>query len=214
MSHFIIAIDGPAASGKGTLAQKISKHYQISYLDTGLSYRALAYQAFLKKINLDNKKALIRMANDVDLENLDPEILSQHEIGQMASKIAVFSEIRQTLVKKQRFFAKKSGKIVLDGRDIGTVVYPDANAKIFITADVSIRARRRFEQLIVKNNTSNIHYEQILLDLEQRDLRDKTRKDGPLIPAPDAYLLDTSKMSIDEMFQHSIAFIDPIWKKR
>lgn len=212
MSGFIIALDGAAASGKGTLGQKLAVHYALSYLDTGLTYRAVAHSLLENNLPLDDEELLVAIAEKVDLTQLDKDRLSSHALGQAASKIAIYPALRQVLIKKQRSFAKHSQGIVLDGRDIGTVVCPNAHAKLFIIADLDTRAQRRFAQIQQKGLASET-YEEIKQQLAQRDERDCKRKEGALKPARDALLLDTTKLGIEEAFYTACQLIAPSWQK-
>ncbi len=208
----MIAIDGPAASGKGTLARKIATHYHLHYLDTGLTYRGVAHALLQQKLALDDEKNALVYARELDFNTLNPALLSSHELGNAASKIAIIPTVRETLVAKQRNFAKILPGSVLDGRDIGTIVCPDADVKLYVLANVQIRAKRRYQEILKKGAQADYH--EILVNLEQRDSRDITRKQSPLKQAKDAYLLDTSELSIEATFTVACALIDPIIKAR
>lgn len=210
MKPFVIAIDGPAASGKGTLARKIAAHYHLHHLDTGLTYRGVAYALLQHNLALDDEKNAITYAKELDFNTLNLAFLSSHELGEAASKIALNPTIRKILVEKQRNFAKTLPGSVLDGRDIGTIVCPDADIKFYILANVQTRAKRRYQEILKKGGQANYH--EILNDLEQRDSRDITRKQSPLKPAKNAHLLDTSELSIEATFAIACTFIDPIIK--
>ncbi|AGF73990.1 cytidylate kinase [Bartonella australis AUST/NH1] len=210
MKPFIIAIDGPAASGKGTLARKIAAHYGLHYLDTGLTYRHVAYALLQQKLALSDETNAIAHAEKLDINTLNSSLLASHEIGEAASKIAVIPAVREILVAKQRAFAKFLPGSVLDGRDIGTIVCPDANIKLYVLADAQTRARRRYKEIFEKGIQAD--YNKILADLEQRDARDTTREQSPLKPAKDALLLDTSELSIEAALAAAYAFIDPVIK--
>ncbi|ATP11741.1 cytidylate kinase [Bartonella henselae] len=212
MKPFVIAIDGPAASGKGTLARKIATHYHLHYLDTGLTYRGVAHALLQQKLALDDEKNALVYARELDFNTLNPALLSSHELGNAASKIAIIPTVRETLVAKQRNFAKILPGSVLDGRDIGTIVCPDADVKLYVLANVQIRAKRRYQEILKKGAQADYH--EILVNLEQRDSRDITRKQSPLKQAKDAYLLDTSELSIEATFTVACALIDPIIKAR
>ncbi|TPW26935.1 (d)CMP kinase [Pararhizobium mangrovi] len=202
----IIALDGPAASGKGTLARRIASHYGYRHLDTGLTYRAAAKALLDAGQPLDDEALAARMAGDVDFEGLDRSTLSAHAIGEAASRIAVMPAVRRALVAAQRRFAEEPPGSVLDGRDIGTVVCPGASVKLFVTASPETRAKRRFEEIVGKGGDAR--YEAILDDLKERDARDMGRTDSPLRPADDAHLLDTSEMGIESAFQAARDLID------
>ena len=204
----VIAIDGPAASGKGTLARRLAKHLGYSHLDTGLTYRAVGHALLQQNLPLDDEPTAIKIAKQIDLGSLDQSVLSAHEIGEAASKVAVMSGVRAALVEAQREFAVIKPGSILDGRDIGTVVCPNADAKFFVTATPGIRAGRRFEEIINKGGTAN--YDDILEDIRIRDERDMGRKDSPLKPAADAHLIDTSNMDIETAFQEVLKIIENI----
>ncbi|UNE54324.1 (d)CMP kinase [Bartonella machadoae] len=212
MKPFVIAIDGPAASGKGTLARKIAAHYHLHHLDTGLTYRAVAYALLQKKLPLEDEKSALACAIELDFSTLNPALLSSHQLGEAASKIALNPAIREVLVAKQRDFAHILPGSVLDGRDIGTVVCPNADIKFYVIANVQTRAKRRYQEILKKGIQADYH--EILAQLEQRDNRDATRKQSPLKPAKNAHLLDTSELSIEATFAIACAFIDPIIKLR
>ena len=201
-----IAIDGPAASGKGTLARRLAEHFGFHHLDTGLTYRGVAHALLGAGMPLDNESAAVLVAEKLDLESLEKETLSAHHIGEAASRIAVMSEVRSALVAAQRTFADKEPGAVLDGRDIGTVVCPDAEIKLFITASPEVRARRRHAEIISKGGEAN--EEDILADIIKRDERDMGRSDSPLKPAEDAHLIDTTEMSIEIAFQTALTLVE------
>ena len=203
---FIIAIDGPAASGKGTLARNLAAHYGFHHLDTGLTYRAVAKTLIDQGLPLDDEVIAARIAQTLDLKGLDRTVLSAHEIGEAASKVAIMPEVRRALVEAQRKFAVNLPGTVLDGRDIGTVVCPDAPVKLYITASVEVRAERRYNEMRAKN--ANADYNAVLDDLKRRDERDMNRTTSPLKPASDAHLIDTSKMDIEAAFLEAKKLID------
>jgi cytidylate kinase len=212
MIALIIAIDGPAASGKGTLARRLADYYHLPHLDTGLTYRAVARDLLSKGVALDDESAAIDAARHVDLVNLDKHGLSAHAVGEAASRVAVISEVRRILVDQQRAFARQPGGAVLDGRDIGTVVCPDADVKLYITASARVRAERRLRDIEGRGGKADLA--DILADIERRDQRDMGRADSPLRPASDAHLLDTSELSIEAAFQAARAIIDAALAKR
>lgn len=195
---FVVAIDGPAASGKGTLARNLAAHFGFHHLDTGLTYRAVANALLIAGLPLDDEAVAERTALSIDLSLLDRSVLAAHRVGEAASKVAVMPAVRRALVEAQRNFAGKLPGAVLDGRDIGTVVCPDADVKFFVTADASVRARRRYEEIIASGGT--VEFADIADDLGRRDARDSKREDSPLVPAADAHLLDTSEMDIETAF--------------
>ncbi|CAM1633919.1 Cytidylate kinase domain [Bartonella apis] len=209
---FIIAIDGPAASGKGTLARKLASHYGFSYLDTGLTYRAVADELLKRRLPLNDEDIALKTASLIDFGSLDRVHLSEHEIGEAASKVAVMGRLRKTLVDMQKAFAEQSKGAVLDGRDIGTVVCADADVKLYIIATPEVRAERRYKEMMEKGE--KVDYNAILADLKRRDERDMKRAESPLKPAKDAHLLDTTKLSIEGAFAAACAIIDPIIEKR
>jgi cytidylate kinase len=208
---FVIAIDGPAAAGKGTLSRQIADEYGFHHLDTGLTYRATAKALLDAGLALDNEAVAQKMAREVELAGLDRDILSAHAIGEAASRIAVMPDVRRALVDAQQAFAKREPGTVLDGRDIGTVVCPDAPVKLYVTASADVRARRRYEEIVGKGEEAS--YDEIFADVKKRDARDMGRADSPLKPAADAHLLDTSEMSIEAAFQAAKSFIDAALKK-
>ncbi len=202
----VIAIDGPAAAGKGTLSRQIAEEYGFHHLDTGLTYRATAKALLDAGLPLDDEAVAEKMAREVELAGLDRDILSAHAIGEAASKIAVMPKVRRALVEAQQAFSMKAPGTVLDGRDIGTVVCPDATVKLYVTASADVRAKRRYEEIIAKGDDAD--YDDIFADVKKRDERDMGRADSPLKPADDAHLLDTSKMGIEAAFQAAKSFID------
>ncbi|MBB3593046.1 cytidylate kinase [Rhizobium sp. BK529] len=203
---FVIAIDGPAAAGKGTLSRGIAEHYGFHHLDTGLTYRATAKALIDAGLPLDDETIAEKIAREVELGGLDRDILSKHEIGEAASKIAVMPSVRRALVEAQRRFSEKAPGTVLDGRDIGTVVCPAAPVKLFVTASPEVRAKRRYDEIIGKGGSAD--FDGIFEDVKRRDDRDMNRADSPMKPAVDAHLLDTSEMSIEAAFQAAKSFID------
>ncbi len=206
MMPFIVAIDGPAASGKGTLARRIAIHYGMPHLDTGLTYRAVAKALLDKGLPLDDEAVAADAALNLDLREMDKAVLSAHAIGEAASRVAVMPKVRRALVEAQRNFANALPSSVLDGRDIGTVVCPDAAIKLFVTASPEVRAERRYEEIVARGDKADLG--EILADLRKRDERDTNRIDSPLKPAEDAHLLDTSEMSIEAAFLAAKKLID------
>ncbi|SDA88734.1 (d)CMP kinase [Sinorhizobium sp. NFACC03] len=203
---FIIAIDGPAAAGKGTLSRRIAEEYGFHHLDTGLTYRATAKALLDSGLPLDDEAVAEKMAREVELAGLDRSVLSAHAIGEAASKIAVMPAVRRALVEAQRAFSLREPGTVLDGRDIGTVVCPGAPVKLYVTASPEVRAKRRYDEII--GNGQPADYAAIFEDVKKRDERDMGRADSPLRPAEDAHLLDTSEMSIEAAFQGAKSLID------
>ena len=201
----IIAIDGPAASGKGTLARRLANHFQLRHLDTGLTYRAVAAALLAKGLPLGDEKIAIQIAQHLDLANMDKSVLSSHEIGEAASRVAVLGGLREELVQLQKNFAATPPGAVLDGRDIGTVVCPDATVKLFVTASPEARARRRTDEMLSKGQDAE--YTSVLDDLKRRDERDSQRSVAPMKQAADAHLLDTTEMDIETAFQSAVDIV-------
>ncbi|WP_105438855.1 (d)CMP kinase [Neorhizobium sp. T25_13] len=208
----VIAIDGPAAAGKGTLSRLIADAYGFHHLDTGLTYRATAKALLDAGLPLDDEEIAGKMAREVELAGLDRDILSAHAIGEAASKIAVMPSVRRALVEAQRAFSLRQPGTVLDGRDIGTVVCPDAPVKLYVTASADVRARRRYDEIVGKGGEAD--YGAIFADVKKRDERDMGRADSPLKPADDAHLLDTSEMSIEAAFRAAKTIIDAVLKRQ
>jgi CMP/dCMP kinase len=202
----VIAIDGPAAAGKGTLSRRIAEDYGFHHLDTGLTYRACAKALLDAGLPLDDEAVAAGMAEKVDLGGLDRSVLSAHAIGEAASKIAVMPSVRRALVEAQRVFSKRLPGTVLDGRDIGTVVCPDAAVKLYVTASAEVRAKRRFDEIVAGGGEAQ--FEAVLADVIKRDERDMNRADSPLKPADDAHLIDTTEMGIEAAFQAAKRLID------
>lgn len=204
----LIAVDGPAAAGKGTLSRRLAEHFNLARLDTGLIYRAVAKKVLETK-DPENNKIAIEIAQFLSLNDLDTNGLRDEAIGTAASKISVIPEVRKTLLNFQRNFAKNppNGKVgaILDGRDIGTVVCPKAEFKLFITASSTIRAERRFKEL--QDRGKEAIRSAILRDIIDRDERDSIRSVSPLLPAQDAQILDTSKLDPDAVFNLALDFI-------
>jgi len=187
---FIIAVDGPAASGKGTIASRLAAAFALPYLDTGLLYRAVGVQAG----DIASHEAAIAAAHALDSSSLEDPALRTREAGEAASRVAAIPEVRAALLNFQRTFAAQPGGAVLDGRDIGTVIAPHAPAKLFVTAAPEIRAERRWKQLVAQDE--KVTLDEVLADIRRRDARDSGRADAPLLQAADAVLLDTSKLDI------------------
>jgi cytidylate kinase len=201
----VIAIDGPAASGKGTLARRLAAHFGLRHLDTGLTYRAVADAMLAEGSALDDEAAALAAAARLDLAALDRDRLSRHEVGEAASRVAVMPGLRRALVEKQRAFARQPPGAVLDGRDIGTVVLPDAPAKLFVTASPETRARRRALEMAERGD--DIDVADVLADIRRRDARDMARTDSPLRPARDARLLDTTDLDIEAAFRAAVEHV-------
>ncbi len=203
---FVIAVDGPAASGKGTLSRRLATQYGLRHLDTGLSYRAVAQALMAAGQPLDDEALAVAAAKAVDFSAFDAAVLSAHAVGEAASRVSVFPPVRRVLVEKQRAFAMVPPGAVLDGRDIGTVVCPDADVKLYVTASPAVRAGRRHREILRLGGQAD--HAAILADIERRDARDMGRADSPLRPAADAHLLDTSELSIEAAFLAACALID------
>lgn len=206
----VIAIDGPAASGKGTLARRLARHYGYAYLDTGSLYRAVGQAVLAAGGDPADDKAALAAAEALDTALIDEKAIRTREAGEAASIVAVKPAVRAAILDFQRNFASRppGGErgAVLDGRDIGTVVCPDARVKIFVTASPEIRAHRRWLEL--NNSGVEVSEAQILEDVRERDRRDAERAASPMKPAADAYLLDTSDLSIEAAFDAAVAIID------
>ncbi len=208
MNNFIIAIDGTAASGKGTISRYLANHYNFNYLDTGLSYRAVAYAVLQQNITPDDEKELLQIASKIDFVKFNEEALKANEVGNLASKIAVNPKLREILVQKQREFTNNSAKgAILDGRDIGTIVCPQAHVKLYVDAELNVRALRRFEMLRQAN--IKISQQQVLQQLQERDERDKNRATGALLKLSTAYAIDTTNLTIEETINKAKNIIEP-----
>ncbi|WP_292289942.1 d(CMP) kinase [Marivita sp.] len=199
MSPFTIAIDGPAAAGKGTISKAVAAHFGVAHLDTGLLYRAVG----ARMLRGDDPIEAARKLEADDLENPD---LRTAEVAQAASRVAIIPEVRAALLDFQRAFARRSGGAVLDGRDIGTVICPRAEVKLFVTASAEIRARRRLAELL--DHGFDTDFEAVLADVKARDDRDMNRADAPLRPAEDAVTIDTSTLDVDAAIAAAIAAVE------
>ena len=196
LRSLVIAVDGPAASGKGTIATRLGAAFGLPVLDTGLLYRCVGYLVRKSGESLDDHEAAAAAAALLTVDQLDNPLLRTRAAGEAASRVAVHPRVRNALLEFQRTFARQEGGAVLDGRDIGTVIIPDAQAKLFVTATPEVRARRRWNQL--KGQGEAVAYEDVLADIRIRDARDGGRDEAPMRPAPDAVLLDTSEMTIEQ----------------
>jgi len=201
----IIAIDGPAASGKGTLARLIGEHFGLPVLDTGLLYRAVARDVAARGEALDDPRAAEQAARRLDAGTLDDPGLRTQGAGDRASVVAGIPAVRAALLEFQRSFARRPSGAVLDGRDIGTEVCPDADVKIYVTARPEVRAERRFKELTARGD--EVAFEDVLADIRRRDLRDTERAASPMRPAEDATLLDTSELDISSAFDAAVGLI-------
>ncbi|WP_428970094.1 (d)CMP kinase [Sphingomonas sp. Xoc002] len=201
----IIAVDGPAASGKGTIARALARHYGLPHLDTGLLYRAVA--ATVRAMHLDpTREADAVAACSFDDSLLADPTLRDDETGKLASVVSVHPLVRAALLQRQKRFANQPGGAILDGRDIGTVIAPDADAKLFVKASPQVRARRRHNELAA--NGSDVSFDQVLADIRARDERDSGRATAPLTQAADAAALDTSSLTIEAAVARAIQFVD------
>jgi cytidylate kinase len=201
----IIAIDGPAASGKGTLAARVAAHFGLHHLDTGLLYRAVARDVKRRGQPLEDAAAATAAAREIDASTLGDPLLRGREAGEAASIVARVPEVREALRELQREFARRPPGAVLDGRDIGTVVCPHADAKIYVTASPEVRARRRYLELAARCEGAS--YAQVLEEIRRRDARDAGRTASPMVPAADAFLLDTSNLDIEAAFNTAVEAI-------
>ena len=195
----LIAIDGPAAAGKGSISRAIAKHFGMAHLDTGLLYRAVGAQV------LKGAKPL-QAAQHLQAEDLNGPELRSDTVAQAASKVAALPGVRVELVEFQRRFARRTGGAVLDGRDIGTVILPDADVKLFITASAEVRAERRYKELL--DSGAKASFEQVLADVIARDARDRSRSAAPLVAAKDSVLIDTSDLSLSAAIAQAVAAVE------
>lgn len=201
----IIAVDGPAASGKGTIARALARHYRIPHLDTGLLYRAVGQTLLDRGLDPADAEAAASGCDFDEALLADPR-LKEDAAARAASQVSTHAGVRAALLQRQRDFAGQPGGAVLDGRDIGTVIAPNADAKLFVRATSAIRARRRHDELVAAG--SKLSYDKVLADIRARDLRDSTRAAAPLRQAPDAALLDTSYMSVEAAISHAIELVE------
>mgnify|MGYP003997735329 CR=1 FL=1 len=205
----IIAIDGPAAAGKGTLARKLATEFNLAFLDTGALYRATGLRVMRNGTDLADAQAVAAEAQNITLEDRENPALRDEATGDMASKVSAIPEVRAALLDYQRNFATNPPEgffgSILDGRDIGTVVCPNADAKIFVTASDEVRAHRRWLELSAKDNT--VQEAVVLAEMQQRDARDPARATAPMKAAEDAHLLDTSNLAIDAAFDAAKEFV-------
>ena len=204
----IITIDGPSGVGKGTVARLLAEHYGFSYLDTGLLFRQVAFFFLHLKGDLSKEEDVLRALRSLDLQS-EPSSsnLRTDEISQVASKISIYPALRKELLARQREFAKsKQNKVVFDGRDMGTVVFPEAEKKVFLDASAEVRAKRRVKDL--ESQGMQVEFQDILTNIQERDLGDATRAIAPTKPASDALIIDTSDLSIEGVFQKCVSFIE------
>ena len=201
---FVVAIDGPAAAGKGTIAKAVANHFGFSHLDSGLLYRAVAAKT------LEGSDPVTASAS-LHEDDLQADNLRSPEVAQMASKVAAIMEVRSELLEFQRTFAQRDGGAVIDGRDIGTVICPEAAVKLFVTASPKIRAQRRLTELLDKGEITN--FDTVFRQVKERDERDANRHDSPLIAASDAVVIDTSDLTIQEALLQAVAVIEKIYEQ-
>ena len=202
----IIALDGPAASGKGTLARRLAAHFGFDHLDTGLIYRAVGLAVRASGHDLDDVAAATRAARALDLTQFSSAALRSTAAGEAASMVAAIPDVRAALLEYQRAFARREPGAVLDGRDIGSVVCPEADLKLFVTATPEVRARRRWQELAALGDP--LSYEAVLADIHRRDARDSERAVAPLKPASGARLLDTTLLDIEAAFQAALDIVE------
>jgi cytidylate kinase len=202
----IIAVDGPAASGKGTLSKKLAAHYGLRHLDTGLLYRAVAKAMLDAGHRPDDPAQAVAAAKAIDPAKFDEAALKRHDVGEAASIVSAIPEVRAALFDLQRAFAASPSGAVLDGRDIGTVICPDADVKLFVTASPEIRARRRFKEL--QDRGEGVNEADVLADIRKRDERDRSRAAAPLTQAADAHVLDTSALDIANAYQAALRIVE------
>ncbi|MEM7778352.1 MAG: (d)CMP kinase [Pseudomonadota bacterium] len=202
----IVAIDGEAASGKGTIARRIAARFGLAYMDTGALYRAVARDLLAAGLPLDNDTRAVAFAERLDVSTLDDPALRERGVGEAASIVAAISSVRAALLARQRAFARQQPGAVLDGRDIGTVVCPDADVKIFVVADSTVRARRRYLEL--KSRGEPVSELEVLENIRSRDARDRNRPDSPMVPADDAMLLNTTNLDIDAAVAEAVRMVE------
>lgn len=210
--HLVIAVDGPAASGKGTLARRLAAYYGLSYLDTGSLYRATGLAVAAVGSAPDDEAAAVNAAQTLDPSHYSEDQLRSPGAGEAASQVAAIPAVRSALLEFQRSFASKPPGAVLDGRDIGTVVCPDADAKLFVTAQPETRAQRRHLEHAGRGDA--LSYEDVLADIRRRDERDSGRAVAPLKPAQDAILLDTTELGIEAAFQTALDLVESVLNER
>ncbi len=209
--QFTVAIDGPAAAGKGTVARAVANEFGFAHLDTGLLYRAVGAKAMMRGRGVILPKIAAEIAKALSEQDLAREGLRSARVAQAASKVAALPEVRAALLDFQKAFARREGGAVLDGRDIGSVICPDAEVKLYVTASDAVRARRRYEELKAKNPETKL--ETVQIDLRQRDIRDASRDVAPMRAVEDALLLDTSELSIDAAVAEAVALVKKRFEK-
>ena len=204
-ARILIAVDGPAASGKGTIARALAAHFKLPHMDTGLLYRSVALNLWRWGGDLASEFEALRACDVAAVDPEDPELRSE-PVSSIASRISAYPSVRAALLDRQRQFAGQPGGAVLDGRDIGTVVAPDADAKLFVTASAEVRAQRRVRELLERGLPA--HYEDVLTDIRARDERDTGRETAPLKQADDADRLDTSELDIDAAIAEAVRLVE------
>lgn len=200
----VIAVDGPAASGKGTIARAIARELGLPHMDTGLLYRAVALNLWRWGGDPSSEFEALRACNELGFDPDDPELRSE-PVSKFASSISAYPSVRAALLDRQQDFAGQPGGAVLDGRDVGTVIAPDADVKLFITASAEVRAQRRLRELLQRGMKA--HYEDVLADIRARDARDYGREVAPLRQAPDAILVDTSELDVDRAIAEALRLV-------
>ena len=209
--RILIAVDGPAASGKGTIARALARHFGLPHMDTGALYRAVALNLWRWGGDPASVFEAVRACDDIAGNLEDPELRSE-PVSAIASKISVYPAVREALLQRQREFASQPGGAVLDGRDIGTVIAPEADVKLFVTASEQVRATRRVRELLERGMPA--HFDDVLCDLQARDSRDSNREAAPLARADDAILLDTSDLDVDAAVSKAIAVAEDRLQER
>ena len=204
-SNLVIAVDGPAASGKGTIARALAAHFGLPHMDTGLLYRAVALNLWRWGGDPGNEFEALRASGDLGFDPDDAELRSE-PVSKIASRVSAYPSVRTALLERQQEFAGQPGGAVLDGRDIGTVIAPDADVKLFVTASPEVRAQRRVRELMGRGMPA--HYEDVLIDIRARDERDSGRETAPLIQADDVILLDTSELDVDAAIARAIQLVE------
>ena len=205
-NRFVVAIDGPAASGKGTLAKKLAEHFDLPYLDTGTLYRAVGYNLLTNNQDPSNVEHAIASTKNLSVSDVGDEHLYDKGVGAAASIVSAIAEVREALIDVQKEFANDPKGAVLDGRDIGTVICPEADFKFFISASLDTRAMRRYKQLQERGKT--VIYDSVYEDIKRRDERDSKRDIAPLRPASDALSIDTSDLKVDDVFKKVVKIIE------
>ncbi len=201
----VIAVDGPAASGKGTIAKALARHFGLPHMDTGMLYRAVALNLWRWGGDMSSEFEALRACDVASVDPEDPELRSE-AVSSIASRISAYPSVRTALLERQRQFAGQPGGAVLDGRDIGTVIAPEADAKLFVTATLEVRAQRRVRELLARGLPA--HYEDVLTDIRARDERDSNRETAPLAKAADALLLDTSALDVEAAIAEAVRLLE------